>query len=313
MKKDTKIYTRGLFVWCGALLSSFLWGSAFPVIKLGYKAFSIGEEDMGTQILFAGIRFFLAGIMAIVFGCILQRRLLLPKRQNLQKVFHLSLLQTVAQYVFFYIGLAHTSGVRASIVEGTNVFVAIVVASLLFKQEKLTMQKMLGCCIGFLGVIFVNLTGGSLGEGSLLMGDLLIMLSTVAYAFSSVLLKEYSKVEEPVILSGYQFMVGGAVMIAAGLCFGGTLPAMNTQGFVYLIYLAFVSAAAYSLWGVLMKYNPISRIAVFGFMTPVFGVILSVFLLGEKDSLGIMHMVSLLLVCVGIYIVHAKKKEKGAA
>ncbi len=53
-------------------------------------------------------------------------------------------LQTIAQYVFFYIGLAHTTGVKASIVEGVNVFVAIIVASLIFRQEKLTVKKIVG-------------------------------------------------------------------------------------------------------------------------------------------------------------------------
>ena len=72
-----------------------------------------------------------------------------------------------------------------------------------------------------------------------------------------------------------------------------------------LIYLALVSAVAYSLWGMLLKYNPISRVAVFGFMNPVFGVILSAWLLREgAQSLGPVSLVSLVLVCAGIYIVN---------
>ena len=74
-----------------------------------------------------------------------------------------------------------------------------------------------------------------------------------------------------------------------------------------LLYLAMVSAVAYSLWGMLLKYNPISKVAVFGFMNPVFGVILSALLLQEADSLGVMCIAALGLVCVGIYIVNCKK------
>ena len=71
-----------------------------------------------------------------------------------------------------------------------------------------------------------------------------------------------------------------------------------------LLYMAVISAVAYSLWGILLKYNPVSKVAVFGFMNPVFGVILSAILLHEGDSIGVMCLVSLALVCAGIYIVN---------
>ena len=306
---SSSIYTKTIFVWAGALISCFLWGSAFPMIKLGYKEFSIGAGEQATQILFAGIRFVIAGILAVAIGCIIQKRMLVPKAGSLPMILKLSMFQTVGQYVLFYIGLAHTTGVRASIVTGTNVFAAIVVASLIFRQEKLTSRKTLGCVIGFLGVIVVNLAGTGLGEGDLVRGDLLILLSTFAYAFSSVLSKEYSKKEEPIILSGYQFFLGGLIMIAAGLLMGGRIQNVTPLGVVYLIYLAFVSAAAYSIWVFLIKYNPVSRVAVFGFMTPVFGVTTSILLLEEGSHFSLLHLVSLILVSAGILIVNSKQSR----
>jgi len=289
----------------GAMISCFLWGSAFPFIKIGYRLFDISSDDISTQILFAGIRFFLAGIIAVIIGSVIQKRILFPGKGSAGNIFKLSLLQTVAQYVLFYIGLARTTGVRASIVEGTNVFVAIAVASLLFKQERFTARKITGCAIGFLGVILVNISGTTNVVGNFFIGDLCVFLSTFAYAFSSVLLKEYSKTEDPVVLSGYQFVMGGVVMIITGVAMGGRISTVNGMGIAVLCYLGFVSAAAYSLWGILMKHNPISKVAVFGFMTPVFGVILSVFLLGEGSGLGAVHIISLALVCLGIYIVNS--------
>ena len=167
------------------------------------------------------------------------------------------------------------------------------------------MRKILGSIIGFAGVVLVNLTGDVSG-GFQFLGDGLIFLSTMAYAFSSVYLKRYSKDENPVVLSGYQFVIGGIIMIVCGLTFGGRLSQVSVGGIAMLLYLAMVSAMAYSLWGILLKYNPVSKVAVFGFMNPVFGVILSAILLEETDSLGLMCVLSLLLVCVGIYIVNFK-------
>lgn len=45
----------------------------------------------------------------------------------------------------FYIGLAHNSGVKASIINGSNTFFVILVSALIFRQEKLDLKKVLGC------------------------------------------------------------------------------------------------------------------------------------------------------------------------
>ena len=293
MKETKEVWMqKTVVVWLGALLCCALWGSAFPCIKIGYQLFEIGAKDVATQILFAGARFFLAGVLAILIGSVLNKKPLLPRKGAIGRIVWLSFLQTVLQYLFFYIGLAHTSGVKASIIEGVNVFIAILVASLIFHQEKLTARKMIGCVIGFAGVVLVNVNGSGMDAGFCFSGEGFIFLSTVAYAFSSVFLKRYSKEDNPVMLSGYQFVTGGIIMMLCGFGMGGTLTHVTLAGIAMLLYLALVSAVAYSLWGVLLKYNPISKVAVFGFMNPVFGV------------------VALVLVCVGIYIVNKGERRK---
>jgi integral membrane protein len=310
MEKKNRMQST-FVVWLGALICCALWGSAFPCIKIGYQMFEIPQDAVATQILFAGLRFTLAGILVILIGSILSGNLLKINRQNALKILKLSLLQTVLQYLFFYIGLANTTGVKASIIEGVNVFIAIFVASLIFRQEKLTMGKLAGCLIGFAGVVLVNLNGNALDMSFHLNGEGFIFLSTVAYAFSSVYLKRYSKTENPVLLSGWQFISGGLVMTIMGLLMGGKITKVTATGIAMLFYLACISAVAYSLWGILLKYNPVSRVAVFGFMNPVFGVILSAFLLGEREQAsGIKSIIALILVSIGIYITAKVKEEK---
>ena len=310
MEKKNRMQST-VVVWLGALICCALWGSAFPCIKIGYQMFEIPQDAVATQILFAGLRFTLAGILVILIGSVLSGNLLKMNRQNAPKILKLSLLQTVLQYLFFYIGLANTTGVKASIIEGVNVFIAIFVASLIFRQEKLTMGKLAGCLIGFAGVVLVNLNGNGLDMSFHLNGEGFIFLSTVAYAFSSVYLKRYSKTENPVLLSGWQFVAGGLVMTIMGLLMGGKITKVTAAGIAMLFYLACISAVAYSLWGILLKYNPVSRVAVFGFMNPVFGVILSAFLLGEREQAsGIKSIIALILVSIGIYITAKVKEEK---
>lgn len=308
MKTKEQFMTKTVVVWLGALLCCALWGSAFPCIKIGYQLFEIPSDATATQILFAGCRFTLAGILAIIIGSVLNHKILIPKQGSWGKIAKLCMLQTVAQYLFFYIGLANTSGVKASIIEGVNVFISILVASLIFRQENLTARKMLGCIIGFAGVILVNITGG-IDMAFTFTGDGFIVLSTIAYAFSSVMIKRYSQEENPVTLSGYQFVLGGLIMVVCGLLMGGRLTVISGAGIAMLLYLAVISAVAYSMWGVLLKYNPVSRVTVFGFMNPVFGVILSAFFLKESDSVGVVCILALILVCAGIYIVNRAPKQ----
>ena len=303
--KDKNFLERTFVVCLLAMLCCFLWGSAFPCIKIGYQMFQISSDQTMSQILFAGVRFTLAGILVILFGSILSRKILLPKRSSCKNILIICLFQTVIQYLFFYIGMAHTSGVKASIVEASNVFLAILVANLIFHQEKLTFSKMLGCVIGFAGVILINLTGSGLEGGMTMTGEGFILLSAAAYAVSSVLIKRFSVYENPLVISGYQFMIGGLIMIGVGLAGGGSLHPTSPASALMMLYMALISAVAYTIWGILLKYNPVSRVAVFGFMNPVFGVVLSALLLKEYSQIPLFQCVaSLVLVCLGIYIVN---------
>jgi drug/metabolite transporter (DMT)-like permease len=288
-----------------ALFCNLLWGSAFPGIKTGYRFFHIASEDMASQILFAGTRFTLAGVLTVIFGSLIAKKALLPKKSSWKHILVLSLFQTVLQYFFFYVALAHTTGVKASVVEATNVFMAIVFSALFLKERKGIARKLFWCIPGFLGVLLVNLNGQSLQFEWAWNGEGFILLSTIAASMSTVLLRQFSKEDSPVLLSGWQFIIGGIIMILAGLVTGGKLNGGNPMGWLMILYLAFVSAAAYSLWGLLLKYHPVSKVAVFSFSNPVFGVLLSALFLKESlASLGWILPVALVLVSIGIYMVN---------
>ena len=295
----TKTWVVGLL----ALFCCALWGSAFPMIKIGYELFDIPAGDTATQILFAGSRFTLAGILSVLAGSLAERKWLMPKHSSWRLVAKLSVFQTVLQYFLFYVGLANTTGVKASVIEGCNVFIAILIAGIVFRMEIVTGKKVLGCLLGFAGVVLVNLGGDQMNLSFRWNGEGFILLFTVAYAMSSVLMKRYSREEDPVTLSGYQFIIGGCVMMGAGFALGGRLTRITGAGVAVWMYLAFLSAAAYSIWSILLKYNPVSRVAVFGFSNPVFGVLLSAVLLREADQAkGVYCIAALVLVSIGIVI-----------
>ena len=293
--------------WCVALLamvSCGLWGSAIPCIKIGYELLGIASADVPSELLFAGLRFMLAGIIAIAAASVAERRFICVKPSSAGMVVRLSLAQTIVQYAFFYIGVSHASGVKGTIVNASSTFLTILVATLIFRQERLTGRKLVGCLVGFAGVILVNLTG-DLGGAMSVTGEGFILIASLSYAVSSSLIRVYSQHENPVALSGYQFLLGGAVLAAAGFALGGRFAQVTPAGLGMLFYLACVSGIAYSLWSILLKHNPTSRVAIFGFMNPIFGVVLSSVLLGEAGALPwLQTLVALALITAGIIVVN---------
>ena len=268
--------------------------------------FEIGAQDSMSQILFAGIRFLLAGVLTIIFGSLIQGKALFPKKTSWKMVCMLSVFQTMLQYFFFYIGLAHASGVKSSIINGMTTFFAILLACLVRKQEHLSSEKIIGCLLGTAGVVIVSLSGGSIDAGFALDGEGFILIAAVSYAVSSVLIKEYSVKENPVTLSGYQFLIGGFVMMVVGLLVGGRIHLTKRIGILLIIYMALISSVAYSIWGILLKHNPVSAVTIYGFSNPIFGALLSAFFLAEWDKLNLRYVAALLLVSLGIYVVNRK-------
>ena len=294
-----------------ACVCCILWGSAIPVIKTGYRLMEVDAADTASQIVFAGVRFTLAGLLVLIFASIREKKVLIPDRTILKYAVPVCLAQTVGQYFFFYIGVAHTSGVKGGIIAGLGNFIAILMACLIVRNERMTGRKMAGCVLGFAGVVVINLMGKSLDMGFTLTGEGFILISQVAYGISTILINIYSKKVSPVVLSGTQFTMGGVVLILIGIGMGGHFGNITAVGVVIIFYLAMVSAVAYTLWSVLLAWNDVSKVAIFGFVNPLCSVILSALILGEvKQAFNTGSLVALLLVCAGIYIVNCKAKQK---
>ena len=301
--------STGIGVVAAAVVANLLWGSAAPCIKLGYRLFAVEAGELMTQILFAGVRFTLAGTLTVLFGSLLRRRMLLPKRGSAGMVLSLALVQTVIQYVFFYVGLSRAPGFMGSITSPTSTFFALLFAALIFRQESLSANKLLGCVIGFAGVVLVSVNGGGSGRFRL-DGEGFLILAACSYGLSSVLIKRFSVREDPVVLSGWQFFAGGLLMTAAGLLGGGRLQGAEPGAWLLMLYLGALSAVAYTLWSLLLQRHPVSRIMVFSFLNPVFGVFLSALLLGEGKILDLPRcLLALTLVCLGVWIVNRPEKK----
>ena len=304
--RRTQFLTNRYVIFLGAMICCALWGSAFPFVKRGIDLMKLSKSDTAGLILFAGERFTLAGIFIIILGSIFSKNILVPKTSEIKDVIILCIFQSVGQYTFYYIGIAHTSGVNTSIVDSLAYFLSIISACIIFRLEKMTTKKFLGCILGFTGVILVNVTGNGFDFNMTCIGEGMILLSAVSYSFSSVLAKIFSKKDNPVMLSGYQFVLGGIIMLLGSLVAGARFRPFTGKALAVLIYLAFISTFAYSLWTILLKYNEVSKVSIYGFLNPVFGVILSALILGETNEIGLNYIIALVIISIGITIVNKK-------
>ena len=219
------IYKNQAVIVLLALTCCALWGSAFPCVKIGYEMFNI--NGTGSQILFAGCRFFLAGIFALGLSGVMQHGFVKIKISSVPYITGQGILQTTLQYIFFYIGMANTTGSKGSVINASNAFFSIITAHFFLKDEKINIKKILGCITGFIGVILVNIKPGGFGIGFSFYGEGMILLCSAAYGISSVTLKKISERESPAAITAYQLLFGGAVLVITGLCLGGRVEVLQ--------------------------------------------------------------------------------------
>lgn len=294
------------FAYFGALICAAFWGTAFPLIKLGYIKLNIASADIASKLLFAGERFALAGIIVFVFGLFYYRKPVLLSKKDLAPVFLLGAVQTFSQYLFAYVGVGFTTAANTSVTTGTVSIISVVLAAVFFKNDKLGAMKITGCVLGLVGIVCVNLADLSLNPLTFI-GDIIVLFSAFSGAFGNIITKKISRDKNPTAVTAYQLFFGGVLLIVTGLLFGGRTK-FNGAAVVILIWLSIVSSVSFLLWTALLKYHPVSRITIFTMLVPVFGTVWSFILLGE-NILRIENLISLALIAAGIVLVNIKVND----
>ena len=303
----TALFTSRKSVFLLASLCCLLWGSAYPAIKNGYLLFNIVAGDIPSKLVFAGYRFFFAGLVLLAIAALGKKPLAGFDRRMLGQITVLGLAQTTLQYVFFYIGLAYATGVKSSIMNATGTFFSVLLAHFIYKNDRLNVNKVFGCLVGFAGVMAVNFSSGLLSFDFTLLGEGFVVISAFVLSAASIYGKRLSQRMDSVVLTGYQLAIGGAVLLAAGFATGGSLSALTIKSAMLMVYMVVLSSAAFAIWTMLLKHNRVSTVTVFNFMIPVFGTLLSALFLGES-FLEWKNAVALVLVCAGIWLVTREEK-----
>lgn len=288
-------------------LCCLLWGSAYPAIKNGYALFAIGAADVPSKMVFAGFRFVIAGALLLLMARLTQRPIFNLDGTKLRQITTLGLTQTSLQYIFFYVGLAYTTGVKGSIMNATGTFFSVLLAHFIYHNDRLSLNKVVGCLVGFVGVMVVNFNKDLLDFDFSLLGEGSVVMAAFILSAASIYGKKVSQSMDSIVLTGYQLGIGGVALLLGGYLTGGTLTGFTLASTALLLYLAVLSSVAFALWTILLKYNRVGMVTIFNFLIPIFGAILSAIFLGES-ILEWKNVFALVLVCSGIWLVNRESR-----
>lgn len=291
-----------------AIFCAALWGSAAPCIKKGYEWFAIPANAPFSQLLFAGWRFALAGLLVLIAARLKGRRII-PQRTEWKPIFYICLFQSMLQYVCYYLGLSATTGVKGSVLSGTQTFFALLFAHLFLRDDRLNRQKLAGCICGFVGVLSLGLGGL---QGFNLAGDGLVLLSAISSGAGALVSRIFTPGRDPMLLTGWQLLLGGLFLAALGIGGGGKLGQVTPAGVLLLSYMVILSALAFTIWTGLLGCFPVGKVSLFSFMIPVFGAIFSALLL-QENIFTLRNLLALLFVCGGIMLANYTAQPKSSA
>ena len=308
---STSIFQHPVWVALLAFTAAFSWGWAFPLIKLGFAEFDITQDMTASKMLFAGLRFGLAGIIILLIAAFTGRSFsykpTAPKANVGNALFLLlfALMNTTLHYACFYIGLSYSQGARAAILNSMSVFTLVILACIFFKSDKMTYRKLLGCVVGIAGILTLNM--GSKESGAFtLLGDGLIILNALCGAFAGLLTRGVNKRIDVFVGTGYSLAVGGFLLIIPSLLMGATLPHITLWGICILALLVAISTIGFALYNKLLTCNPIGKVAIWNSLIPVVGALTSCLCLHETFYAKYIWAAG--LATIGIYIINKGKK-----
>lgn len=255
-----------------AIIACLLWASAFAVIKIGLQ--------YTTPLRFAGLRFMLAGLM--ILPLVGSYRIAFQYiRNNFRLVLLIAFLQTFVQYTLFYSGLNLVPGALGAIIIGAGPLFIAFTAHFFMPNDKLTLPKLGIIFMGIAGIALVslsNVSGKETGGNLIFIGIVLLFLTNINAGFTNVVIARDARHIPPLVLSSSSLIIGGVLLFLVSLPTEGlsfTIPPLTY--YLSIIWLSFLSAAAYSIWNFLLQRKgvKVSALNMWKFIIPVFGAILS--------------------------------------
>jgi len=258
--KLQKKYVAGL-----AILACLLWSTAFAGVKIGF-------EYMPKPFTFAGLRFTLAGLLLIPFAW---------KRDSFNQLFlhrkvitYVVFLNTAVGYALYYIAMSYVGGATAAIIIGSGPLITAVMTHFTMADDRMDRYKGLSILLGLVGIIVIMVNSKPLtpvGQKEI-FGILLLLTNSTLTSFANIKVAQMKEGISGVFLTVNQMLWGGLILLGMGRIFEGKIQLNQPVNFyIALVWLALVSAVAFSIWFFLIQVDgvKVSELNMFKFFIPV--------------------------------------------
>lgn len=273
-----------------------LWGTLFPTVKLSYSAFDISTT--GDILFFAGMRFVVCGGVICLFSLITDKASFKPAKSSILPILLAGLFSIILHYACTYSALQLTDSSKTAILKQVGVLFYVCFSSLFFKDDKLSVKKLIGALLGFAGIIVINLNVDGV---SFNIGDLLIIIASFCSVFSSIISKRVFVTVKPITATGISQLFGGIVLAIIGRAMGGSMTVTASLSSLLFVYICIASVVSYCIWFTVVKSGELSRLFIIKFAEPAFACIFGAMLLNE-NIFQWQYILSFLFIAGGIYI-----------
>ncbi len=288
--QNERLNTRATLI---NLLTAILWGGNSVSIKLGLEGI--------PPLFLAGSRFLLGGLVVYIWAHILKLELRLNPNER-RGILGLVLI-FLTQIYLLNAGTAYTLASRSTIFISAYPFFTALFAHFFIPGDHISTRKVIGMVFAFLGVVLVFGESLALNELQYLFGDLMVLASASLLGARQVYLKRLTQNMHPGKVLIWQAAPSLPIFFVLSALFETQPIHLETSVISAVFYQGFVVAGfCFILLTSLLQRYSASQLSVFGFITPIIGVIVSHLLLGDPISPGI--LLSLGLVAIGITIVN---------
>jgi drug/metabolite transporter (DMT)-like permease len=296
--KDPKIQNRPLnyLGWLGMFFAVFCWGLSFPLLKIAL--------DEVEPITLAVLRYTVALIPLIIFLIIKEgyNRISRSLKEDFFFFLSLGLVGITLPNLLQNYGMTMTSAHLSSIIQASGPIFTIIMAVLILK-EPLGINKVVGTAIALSGALLL-VTGGGLSFGdSMFLGNFLVLLSAISYAFSSIMSKKILDKYDPLTVATTSTFLG-TIILAVFSIFESPfekVPEISLYSWNIIIILAlFPGSFALLVWYWILRTSEISRIILFIYLIPVFATAIAYFWPGEVITLSTIVFAALIICGVAI-------------
>jgi drug/metabolite transporter (DMT)-like permease len=281
---------------------TILWGFNYTAIKI---------TNEGIAPIFAStLRSLIASICGVLY-CLHQKQKLFHTDMMLFHGFMVGVLFGL-EFACIYFGMLYTDAARSVVFVFMAPFVVAIGAHLFLRGDRLTLQKAMGLVLAFIGVYIVFQGRPKAAKATMLLGDVLQIMAAVLWGATTVYIKKFMAEKIPPINTFlYQLIFSTPILLIVSLILEKDwVYQINFSIVTFMFYQSIIVAfISYLIWFKLIHAYSVSRLSVFTFFTPIFGVLSGIFFLNEEFTVSL--MIGLPLVCLGIYLVNWKKRISG--